>query len=60
VYLEQKLDENSGRAGRIVLVQLDDGQYGPVDGVSEQQVREDLGDVSKFADFEPGIVNDRL
>ena len=51
--LEEKLDEDSGRAVGVVFVQLDDRQDRPADGVGEQQVGENLGHVPEFLDVKP-------
>lgn len=50
--LEKKFDENSWRAGGVVLVQSDGHQHGPVDRVGEEKVGEDLGHVPELANFE--------
>ena len=51
--LEEQLDENSWRTGRVVLVQPDGRQNGPVDGVGEKQVGKNLGHVPELSNFEP-------
>ena len=50
--LEEDLDEDPGRAGGLILVEVDDGEDLPRVGVGEEEVREELGHVPELPDLQ--------
>ncbi len=53
-FLKQDLDEDAFRTRRVLRVQPDLAQHSPRDGVGEQEVGKQLGDVPQTVRVEPG------